>query len=115
MKFLIMLLVINALAVVIAAFLFFYAPQYSDLRLRLAYIELDRAQVINQEKLAVFAPSLKEDDRNRVPLWMAESVITAEKRNAKLLVIFSTLNVILLVIAIVTMHRNVKRSQRLHA
>jgi len=105
MKTLILLLGINALALVAGIFLFFVAPLNSDLQLRLLYTQLDRGQVINQQKLRAFDAALAKDDRNQVPRWMAQAALSAEKRNAKALTTLSLLNIAILAIAIFSFRR----------
>jgi hypothetical protein len=95
MRLIIFLLVINAVCLLSAVYLILVEPFLSDVELRMRYTSLDRAQAINQDKLADFDSSLAANDRNNVPRWMAAHTKRAQWRNALMIGCLSLVNTII--------------------
>ncbi len=110
MKLLIFLLLANAVSLLSAVYLVQFEPLLTDVHLRMRYTSLDRAQVINQGKLAAFDPSLAANDRSSVPLWMAEDTRRAQWRNALIIGCLSLVNTTIIGILVVFGRR--KRERR---
>ena len=82
------LAVLNLLAAGLFAVLAFVAPLSSELSVRMAFTELDRAGAINVTALHAddpryaFDPKANLDHRRTVPVYIAAAPLTAQRTNA---------------------------------
>jgi hypothetical protein len=73
------IMIFNAAGVVGFSALWFYASSLAPLGSMSRITELDRAGVIDEQKLAAFRPTLVNNLRHDLPAWIAEKERTTSK------------------------------------
>ena len=92
-----LLLVLNWVALL--AFLAFARGEMGNLYVRMNVTELDRIGAIDEGKLRDWDPSLAEDIRGALALWIAEPAFSGQRFIARCAVAVVVLNLILLYLA----------------
>jgi hypothetical protein len=108
------LLTLNVIAVLIAVYVAFVQPVFTDLSVCMRYVELDRAGAINDAVLndsALFHPSYgfgSGKNRGAVPRYIAEPALDHERINARLLLLLTAVNTVLALVTVMRRRTTVK-------
>ena len=86
---------INTLFLLVGLYLLFIQPVKTDLDVRIKYVSLDRAGLINEGKRIEVEWSFGVPNRNNVPRFIAAPALHAEARNASIFVILALVNVLM--------------------
>lgn len=103
--------VLNLSAAGLFAVLAFVAPLSSELSVRMAFTELDRAGAINVTALRAedaryaFDPNANLDYRRTVPVHIAAAPLTAQRTNALVGMLISAINAVVLATVWIVLRR----------
>ena len=106
------LLLLNIIALLAAVYLAILQPIFTDVDIRMRYVQLDRAGaiVVNREVLTTFHPSYgfsEDDERNTVPGYIAQPAFARQKFNAFLMLGLALVNVA--VVLLIRRHKDPSR------
>lgn len=90
--------VVNVLGLLVFGWLLVYWMVLAPVHVAQRFTELDRAQVIDQKRLAEAFPSLASSSRYLVPKWMTEPVVGTGQSLALYGLILAGLNVVTVLI-----------------